>query len=75
MASVPVVQRVVAIFWPSFISAGIATIIFFTIFDPDTIFSDYDISRLGSYSVGFLTFWLFGVLNCLAACFFIKSCK
>ena len=75
MASVPVVQRVVAIFWPSFISAGIATIIFFTIFDPDAVFSDYDISRLAAYSVGFFTFWLFGVLNCMATCLYMKPCK
>jgi len=75
MASVPVIQRVVSILWPSFITGGIATIIFFTIFDPSIIFIDYDISRLGAYTVGFFTFWLFGVFNCMATCYFLKPCK
>ena len=43
--SIPVIQRVVAVLWPSFITAGISTILFFTAFDPSVIFVDYDISR------------------------------
>ena len=75
MTKIPVIQRVVAILWPSFISAGIATIIFFTVFDPAVIFIDYDISRIGAYSIGFFIFWLFGTLNCMATCYFLKPCK
>lgn len=75
MANVNVTQRIVSILWPSFITAGIATIVFFTAFDPSIIFIDYDISRLGAYTVGFFIFWLFGVLNCMATCFFMKPCK
>jgi hypothetical protein len=75
MANVNVTQRIVSILWPSFITAGIATIIFFTAFDPSIIFIDYDISRLGAYTIGFFIFWLFGVLNSMATCFFLKPCK
>jgi len=75
MASVPVIQRIVSILWPSFLTASVATILFFTIFDPAIIFIDYDISRLGAYTVGFFTFWLFGVANCMATCYFLKPCK
>ena len=75
MASIPVVQRVVAVLWPSFITASIATIIFFTIFDPQDLFYEYEVSRLGAYTVGFFTFWLFGVFNCMATCYFLKPCK
>ncbi|MBT6731519.1 MAG: hypothetical protein HOA79_00805, partial [Acidiferrobacteraceae bacterium] len=32
--AVPVMQRVIAVLWPSFFMAGAATIIFFAIFDP-----------------------------------------
>jgi hypothetical protein len=72
MESIPIIQRVVAILWPSFITAGIATILFFTVFDPDIIFVDHNISRLGAYSIGFFTFWLFGVMTCMATCYFLK---
>jgi len=75
MQEIPVIQRVVAILWPSFITAGIATILFFTAFDPDVMFVDYDISRLGAYSIGFFIFWLFGVVTCMATCYFLRPCQ
>ena len=74
MAKIPVVQRVVAILWPSFITAGIATILFNTAFDPEVLFVDYDISRLGAYSISFFLFWIFGALTALATCFFLRPC-
>ena len=55
MNAIPLVQRVIAILWPSFITAGIATILFTVTFDPDVIFIDYDISRLGVYSICFFS--------------------
>ena len=75
MDKIPVIQTIVAILWPSFIGAGIATIVFFTIFDPAILFVEYDISIIGAYSIGFFTFWLFGSLNCMATCCFLKPCK
>jgi hypothetical protein len=75
MTNLPVIQRIVSILWPSFIAGGIATILFFTIFDPNIIFIDYDVSRLGAYTIGFFIFWLFGVFNCMATCYFLKPCK
>lgn len=30
----PVVQQIVSVMWPSFLTASLATIIFFTLFDP-----------------------------------------
>ena len=75
MSQIPVIQRVVAILWPSFITAGIATILFTTAFDPDVIFADYDISRVGVYSICFFLFWLFGALTALATCYFLKPCS
>jgi hypothetical protein len=75
MQSTPVIQRIVSILWPSFITAGIATILFFTAFDPDVIFVDYDISRLGAYSIGFFIFWLFGIATAMLTCFFMRPCE
>ncbi len=75
MNEIPVIQRVVAILWPSFITAGIATIIFTTAFDPQVIFIDYDISRLGVYTISFFLFWLLGAVTAISTCFFLKPCS
>jgi hypothetical protein len=75
MSSIPIVQRVVAILWPSFIVAGIATVLFTTAFDPAVIFIDYDISRLGGYTISFFLFWLFGAITAAATCYFLKPCE
>jgi hypothetical protein len=76
MSSVPGIQRVVAILWPSFIVAGIATILFTTAFDPATIefFVENDISRVGSYTICFFLFWLFGAITSSATCYFLEPC-
>ena len=71
---VPVIQRVIAILWPSFITAGIATILLTVAFDPEVIFVDYDVTRLGVYSMTFFTFWLFGAITSMATCFFLRPC-
>jgi hypothetical protein len=72
---IPVIQRIIGILWPSFVTAGIATILFFTAFDPDVIFIDYDITRLGAYSIGFFIFWLFGIVTAMLTCFFMQPCE
>ncbi len=75
MNAIPLIQRVIAILWPSFLTAGIATVLFATAFDPDIVFVDYDISRLGSYTICFFLFWLFGVVTAMATCYFLKPCQ
>ena len=74
MDTIPLIQRVVAILWPSFLTAGIATVLFTTAFDPAVIFFDYDISRLGSYTICFFLFWSFGAITAAATCYFLKPC-
>lgn len=71
---IPVIQRVIAIVWPSFITAGIATILITTAFDPAVIFIDYDVTRLAGYSMTFFVFWVFGVFTAIATCFFLRPC-
>ena len=75
MNAIPLVQRVIAILWPAFIMAGIATVLFTTAFDPAVIFVDYDISRLGFYSICFFVFWVFGAATSAATCYFLKPCQ
>lgn len=74
---VPLVQQWVAVLWPSFLTAGVATIIVFTVFDPLEVFNCIggpEISRLGAYSVGFFAFWLLTSSSCALALFFRKPC-
>lgn len=74
MNDIPLIQRIIAVLWPSFITAGIATILFFTVFDPTVIFVEYNISRIGAYSTGFFLFWLFGAVTAISTCFFLRPC-
>ena len=74
MNTIPLIQRVVAILWPSFITAGIATVLFTTAFDPAVIFIDYDISRLGIYTICFFLFWSLGATTATLTCYFLKPC-
>ena len=74
---IPTIQKVIAILWPSFITAGIATILFFTAFDPQLLIavSGYGhISRLGGYTVGFFMFWFLTASTCVLTCYFQRPC-
>ncbi|MBD3671562.1 MAG: hypothetical protein HUJ29_12405 [Gammaproteobacteria bacterium] len=78
MDDIPRIQRMIAVLWPSFIMAGVATILFFTAFDPrdfliTTRFAE--LSRLGAYSIGFFLFWLLTASSCLLTCYFQRPCQ
>ncbi len=54
-------QRLTNVFWPAFIAAGVATVVFFTMFDPmelQILGHHVDVGRTAAYSVGF-----FGLLD------------
>lgn len=72
--SIPKIQVITAMLWPSFLTACAATALFFTAFDPAHVFSEYDISRIGAYSIGFLLFWTLTASSCLLAAFFLRPC-
>lgn len=74
-ADIPTIQKFIAVLWPSFLVAGLETIFFFTIFDPLNVFIDYDVTRLGAYSIGFFMFWAFAILPCVLTLYFAKPCK
>jgi hypothetical protein len=74
----PLTQKVISILWPSFLTAGLATILFFTAFDPELIvaISGYgEISRMAGYTIGFFLFWLLTSSSCALTCYFQRSCK
>ena len=54
------------ILWPSFIVAGAALAVFFTVFDPQDLRffgQPLELSRLAIYSLGFFLFWLFAAAS------------
>ena len=75
---IPTIQKIIAVLWPSFLTSGVATILFFTAFDP-TILSLSggfgEVSRLGGYSIGFFLFWLLTSVTCALTCYFQRPCQ
>ncbi|MGD8407285.1 MAG: hypothetical protein PVG50_06525 [Thiohalophilus sp.] len=75
---IPKIQKIVAVLWPSFLTATLATILFFTAFDPRLLMelAGYgEVTRLGGYTVGFFLFWLLTSSTCALTCYFQKPCK
>lgn len=69
----PVLQQIVSVMWPSFLTASLATIIFFTLFDPaelGMIGGFPDLTRMGGYTIGFFCFWLLTSISCALTCYF-----
>ncbi len=69
-------RRLIYILWPSFIVAGIAEAVFFTLFDPMDLRlfgRDLGLSRLAVYSLGFFAFWAFAAGSSALTCFFQRS--
>ncbi len=53
-------QKIFSIFWPSFLIAGLAEAIFFTIIDPRELYlfgEAVHYSAVATYSIGFFCFW------------------
>ena len=75
---VPKQQKCIAILWPSFLVAIVASGLFFSAFDPDDLYpfgEQAEISRLGIYSIGFLLFWLVSAISGIGTLYFaITNC-
>lgn len=58
----PLGQKLGAILWPSFFAAGIATMVFFALFDPEELVHqlapEFAPGRELAYTVGFFLFWI-----------------
>jgi hypothetical protein len=69
-------RRAIWILWPAFIVAGVAEVLFFTVFDPADLHlfgRPAGVSRLAVYSIGFLLFWLFAAASSALTCYFQRS--
>ena len=77
-SSLPRVQRIAAILWPSFLLSIAATGVFFSVFDPYELFScqgEPPLSRISAYSVGFFLFWLLTAGSSLLTVYFLRPCE
>lgn len=72
---VPLIQKVTAVLWPSFLCSGVETVLFFTFFDPVFLLSDYEISRLGGYTIGFFMFWALTALSGAGTLYYLTHPK
>jgi hypothetical protein len=59
-------RKLICILWPSFLVAGVAEAVFFTLVDPADlqVFGDpVALSELSAYTVGFFLFWVFAATS------------
>ena len=70
-------KKAIWILWPSFIVAGVAEVIFFTVFDPVELHMVAEAvgaqSRLAWYTIGFLLFWMFAAASSAFTCFLQRT--
>jgi len=59
-------QRVMQVVWPAFLMAGVAELVFFSVFDPFELHffgQPLDLSRQAIYAMGFFGFWGLGIAS------------
>lgn len=70
-------RKAIWILWPSFIVAGIAEVVFFTLFDPVELHMVAKVvgvtSHLAWYTIGFLLFWAFAAASSAFTCFLQRT--
>lgn len=69
-------KKLMFILWPSFVVAGIAEGVFFTVIDPQELFlfgEPVHFSKIATYSIGFFGFWAVCAASSLMTCFLQTS--
>ncbi|MBP9229217.1 MAG: hypothetical protein KBF41_14140 [Azonexus sp.] len=69
-------QKIFWVLWPSFLVAGIAEGLFFTVIDPQELYlfgEPVHLSKIATYSVGFFGFWAVCAASSLMTCFLQRS--
>ncbi len=69
----PTAQIAISVLWPSFLTAIVASGLFFSAFNPIDLVPfnlDFEISPLAAYSVGFLLFWLIAAISSFGSVYF-----
>ena len=69
-------QKLIWVLWPSFIAAGVAEVLFFTVINPQELYlfgQPVHFSALATYSIGFFGFWIACALSSLLTLFFQRG--
>lgn len=69
-------RQMIWILWPSFVVAGVADAVFFTLIDPQELYlfgDPVDLSRTATYSIGFFAFWAVCAASSLFTVFIQRS--
>jgi len=76
---IPPAQQAISVLWPSFLTAIVASGVFFSAFNPLDLVPfnlDIDISPLAAYSIGFFIFWMLSIISSLGTLYFtISNCR
>ncbi|MCP4766258.1 MAG: hypothetical protein GY875_08290 [Gammaproteobacteria bacterium] len=76
---IPTSQQAISVLWPSFLTAIVASGVFFSAFNPLDLVPfnlDIDISPLAAYSIGFFIFWMLAIVSSLGTLYFtISNCR
>lgn len=70
--------RLIGILWPSFVVAGVAEIVFFTVFDPVELHLLGDpvaVGPMAAYTIGFFVFWAFTAASSAFTCFLQRGAE
>jgi hypothetical protein len=71
-------KKAMWILWPSFVIAGVAEVVFFTVIDPQELYllgEPVSMSRMATYSIGFLLFWGLAAASSAFTCFLQRSSR
>ncbi len=71
-------QNILSVLWPSFLVAGIAEGVFFTLIDPRELYllgEPVHFSSLATYSVGFFCFWTICAASSAVTCYLLRTAK
>jgi hypothetical protein len=78
ISAIPEPYQFISILWLSFLMAGVATGIFFSVIDPMQLEACVDfpeMGRIGAYTTGFFLFWILTAASSLLSCYFILPRK
>lgn len=69
-------MKLIHVLWPSFLVAGIAEVLFFTVISPQELYllgEPVAFSQIATYSIGFFAFWLICAASSLLTVFLQRS--
>jgi hypothetical protein len=68
-------QVVAAVLWPSFLSACMATMLFFAFIDPELLGhqTTLEINRMTGYGIGFFFFWFIAAVSSAVSVYLLRT--